>query len=96
MNNIDIDKTQKLMKVLESAFDVAYFSKINTYPKEGTPEFFEFAQKLDVLATSINSAYPSFNKNIQNRKDGKACDNFSASEWENTVCENCSQLEKEH
>ena len=50
--------------IIDAAFDVAVFSKTHTYPRDGTSEFFEFADELDALATAINAAYPSFNRNI--------------------------------
>jgi hypothetical protein len=49
----------------DAAVLVATFSKTHEWPSFGTPEFFEFAQKLDVLSTAITAKYPSFNRNIQ-------------------------------
>lgn len=54
--------------IIDAACEVAIFSKTHAYPSEGTPEFFEFAQLLDRLATAINAECPVFNRNIQNRK----------------------------
>jgi hypothetical protein len=57
--------TPKEQAIIDAAVEVSVFSKTHSYPAEGTPDFFEFAQKLDVLATAINAAYPSFNRNVQ-------------------------------
>ena len=50
--------------IIDAAVDVAVFSKTNLWPAESSPEFFEFARRLDVLATAINRRYPHFNANI--------------------------------
>jgi hypothetical protein len=55
--------------IVDAAFDVAVFSKLHAWPVEGSPEFFEFAQKLDRLACAIQAAYPMFNRNV--RRDYK-------------------------
>jgi hypothetical protein len=60
--------TTKQLAIIAAACEVAAFSKTNAYPQDGTPLFFDFAQKLDALATSINAEYPSFNRNV--RMDG--------------------------
>jgi len=57
----------KTEAIVDAACSVAIFSKTREFPKEGTPSFFEFAQKLDALATAINAKYPDFNRNIQKR-----------------------------
>lgn len=51
--------------IIDAAVEVAVFSKRNSYPREGTPEFFEYAEKLDALCTAIGAVYPSFNRNVQ-------------------------------
>ncbi len=60
-----MNTSEKEALIIDAAFDVAVFSKTNTWPKESSPEFFEFAEKLNRLATAINARYPSFNSNIQ-------------------------------
>lgn len=50
--------------IVNAAVEVSIFSKTHAYPAEGTPGFFEFAHKLDALATAINAAYPHFNHNV--------------------------------
>lgn len=55
--------------VIDAAVEVAVFSKTHEWPKEGSPEFFEFAQKLDNLATGINRVFPRFNANIQRQRN---------------------------
>ena len=57
--------TTKQLAIIDAACEVAAFSKTNAYPQEGTPLFFDFAQKLDALATAINAAYPNFNRNVR-------------------------------
>lgn len=52
--------TTKQLDIIDAACEVAAFSKQNAYPQEGTPLFFDFAQKLDALATAINAEYPNF------------------------------------
>lgn len=59
----------KIEAIVDAAFDVAVFSKTNSWPAEGSPEFFAFADKLDRLATALNAAYPGFNRNV--RKDAQ-------------------------
>ena len=54
--------TTKQLAIIDAACEVAAFSTQNVYPQEGTPPFFEFAQKLDVLATAIASEYPAYFK----------------------------------
>jgi len=58
----------------DAAVAVATFSKTHEWPKEGSPEFFKFAQLLDNLATAINAKYPEFNRNIQYRTIPKGQD----------------------
>jgi hypothetical protein len=57
--------TPKQQAIIDAACEVAVFSKTNAYPQEGTPLFFDFAQKLDALATAINAEYPNFNRNVR-------------------------------
>ena len=57
--------TTKQLAIIDAACEVAAFSKTNAYPQEGTPLFFDFAKKLDALATAINAEYPSFNRNVR-------------------------------
>lgn len=56
--------TAKQLAIIDAACEVAAFSKQNAYPQEGTPLFFDFAQKLDALATAINAEYSNFNRNV--------------------------------
>lgn len=49
---------EKTIAIIDAAVEVAHFSKTHEWPKEGSPEFFEFAQKLDVLATAITARFP--------------------------------------
>ncbi len=58
--------TTKEQSIIDAAIDVAVFSKTHTWPTEGSPDFFLFAQLLDVLATAINAQLPTFNRNIAN------------------------------
>ncbi len=86
-------------RIMTAAFDVAHFSKTHEYPKVGEPEFFEFTQLLDNLATAINAAYPAFNRNVKAIADGKRgipCDGFEASDYENTMCDRCGLLQRDH
>lgn len=57
---------EKTIAIVDAAIEVAHFSKTHEFPKEGSPEFFEFAQKLDVLATAITARFPAFQRNVQN------------------------------
>jgi len=57
---------EKTIAIVDAAIDVAHFSKTHAYPAEGTPEFFEFAQKLDALSNAIVARFPAFQRNIQN------------------------------
>ncbi len=54
--------------IIDAAVEVAHFSKTHAWPSEGTPEFFEFANKLDALATAITARFPAFQRNVQNGK----------------------------
>lgn len=55
-------------KIVDAACEVATFSKTHEWPAFASPEFFEFAKRLDALATAINTNYPGFNINIQKAK----------------------------
>lgn len=55
----------KTTAIIDAAVEVATYSKTHEWPQNHSPEFFEFSNKLDRLATAINAAYPSFNRNIQ-------------------------------
>lgn len=57
----------KELSIIDAAVEVATFSKTHEWPQNHSPEFFDFANKLDRLATAINAFYPSFNSNIANR-----------------------------
>ncbi len=59
---------EKTIAIVDAAVEVAYFSKTHAYPKEGTRDFFDFAEKLDALATAITARFPAFQRNIQNGK----------------------------
>lgn len=59
-------------RIIDAAVLVAIFSKTHTWPAEGSPEFSEFAQLLDSLATEINRVYPSFNSNIAKQRNTTA------------------------
>jgi len=55
----------KTIAIIDAAVEVAHFSKSHAWPVENSPEFFEFAQKLDALATAITARFPAFQGNIQ-------------------------------
>ena len=57
---------EKTIAIIDAAVEVAHFSKTHAYPEEGTPDFFEFAQKLDALSTAITARFPAFQRNVQN------------------------------
>lgn len=57
--------TSTQQAIIDTAFEVAHFSKTHEFPKDGSEEFFHFATLLDRLATAINAEYPAFNRNIQ-------------------------------
>ena len=59
----------KEQAIIDAAVAVSVFSKTHAYPTEGAPEWFEFAAKLDALATAINAAFPHFNHNIAAKAD---------------------------
>lgn len=52
--------------IIDAAVEVATFSKVHAYPAEGSPAFFEFAEKLDALATAIRKRHPHFDRNVRN------------------------------
>lgn len=54
----------------DAAVEVAAFSRTHGWPKERSIEFFEFAQKLDVLATCLGKKYPYFNKCMSHQPEG--------------------------
>lgn len=56
--------TEKQQAIIDAAVEVATFSKTHEWPQNHSPEFFDFANKLDRLATAINAEYPAFNRNI--------------------------------
>lgn len=51
--------------IIDTATEVAVFSKTHSWPAENSPEFFQFAELLDKLGTQINAACPGFNANVQ-------------------------------
>jgi len=60
----------KITAIIDAAVEVATFSKTHEWPQNHSPEFSDFANKLDRLATAINAQYPSFNRNIQTARHG--------------------------
>lgn len=57
--------TKGQLAIIDAAVAVATFSKTHEWPQNNSPEFFDFSNQLDRMATAINAAYPSFNHNIQ-------------------------------
>lgn len=45
--------------------EVAVFSSTHTWPAENSPEYFEFAEKLNRLGSFLNAAYPAFGRNVR-------------------------------
>lgn len=56
--------TSQQLQIIDAAIEVATFSRTHTWPKERSPEFHAFAQKLDALSTAIQKEYPKFNRNV--------------------------------
>lgn len=56
--------TSKQIAIIDSAIEVAVFSKTHDWPEQDSKEFFEFAEMLNRLATAINAEYPNFNRNV--------------------------------
>ncbi len=42
-----------LLGVVDAAYMVSHFAKHNEYPKEGSPEFFDFTNRIDKLEVEL-------------------------------------------
>lgn len=49
-------------KIIDAAISVSLFSRTHDWPREFSPEWFEYAHKLDLLATELAKLYPSLNR----------------------------------
>lgn len=56
--------TPQEQAIIDAACEVATFSSTHIWPAENSPEYFEFAEKLNLLGSLINARYPSFQRNV--------------------------------
>lgn len=49
----------RVMAVINAAVDVSCYQRDHEYPKEGSPEWFTFAEKLNTLREALRQLYPN-------------------------------------
>jgi len=59
--------TPEQTAIIDAAIDIVVFSKTHEWPPKFSPEFFEFADKLNQLEGAVNTMYPKFGSNITAR-----------------------------